>query len=79
MPGRMGGKNVTVQGIRVVDIDVERNLLFVKGSVPGPVGGTLFSPAHVKGGERCFKLTYMTSPGKRWEQWNFAPKYLKLR
>lgn len=42
MPGRMGGKNVTIQGVKVVDIDVEKNLLFVKGSVPGPVGGTVF-------------------------------------
>ncbi len=49
MPGRMGGKNVKVQGIKVVDIDVERNLLFVKGSVPGPVGGTLFLQYTSKG------------------------------
>jgi large subunit ribosomal protein L3 len=49
MPGRMGGKNVTVQGVKVVDIDVEKNLLFVKGSVPGPVGGTVFLQHTSKG------------------------------
>ena len=49
MPGRMGGKNVTVQGVRVVDIDIEKNLLFVKGSVPGPVGGTVFLQHTSKG------------------------------
>src|SRR2546421_6738493 len=35
MPGRMGGKRVTQRGLEVVDVDAERNLLLVKGSVPG--------------------------------------------
>jgi large subunit ribosomal protein L3 len=35
MPGRMGGKRVTQRGLEVVQIDAERNLLLVKGSVPG--------------------------------------------
>jgi large subunit ribosomal protein L3 len=41
MPGRMGGRQVTVQGLRVVEVDAERNLLLVKGSVPGANGGLL--------------------------------------
>lgn len=53
MPGRMGGKNVTVQGVKVVDIDVERNLLFVKGDVPGPVGGTVFLKQTSKGAKNA--------------------------
>ncbi len=53
MPGRMGGKNVTVQGVKVVDIDVERNLLFVKGSVPGPVGGTVLLRHTSKGAKNA--------------------------
>lgn len=53
MPGRMGGKNVTVQGVKVVDIDVEKNLLFVKGSVPGPVGGTVFLRHTSKGAKNA--------------------------
>lgn len=39
MPGRMGGKRVTVQNVEVVVADPERNLLAVRGSVPGPNGG----------------------------------------
>ncbi|MFT7538338.1 MAG: large subunit ribosomal protein L3 [Lysobacterales bacterium] len=35
LPGRMGGKRATNQGLRVMDIDLEKNLLIVKGSVPG--------------------------------------------
>ncbi len=53
MPGRMGGKNVTVQGVRIVDIDVEKNLLFVKGSVPGPVGGTVLLRHTSKGAKNA--------------------------
>lgn len=41
MAGRMGGRRITVQGLRVVEVDVERNLLLVKGSVPGNNGGLL--------------------------------------
>jgi large subunit ribosomal protein L3 len=39
MAGRMGGKRVTQLGLTVHDVDVERNLLLVKGSVPGPKNG----------------------------------------
>ncbi len=35
LPGRMGGERVTQRGLRVVDRDVEQNLLLVSGSVPG--------------------------------------------
>ena len=36
MPGQMGGKKVTVQNLEVVKVDVENNLILVKGAVPGP-------------------------------------------
>jgi large subunit ribosomal protein L3 len=36
MAGRMGGKRVTQVGLVVHDVDTERNLLLVKGAVPGP-------------------------------------------
>ena len=39
MAGRMGGKRVTQLGLVVHEVDVERNLLLVKGSVPGPKSG----------------------------------------
>jgi large subunit ribosomal protein L3 len=39
MPGRMGGKRVTQVGLVVHEVDTERNLLLVKGAVPGPKNG----------------------------------------
>jgi large subunit ribosomal protein L3 len=39
MAGRMGGKRVTQVGLTVHSIDLERNLLLVKGAVPGPKNG----------------------------------------
>ena len=36
MPGHMGAKKVTVQNLEIVRVDVENNLLLVKGAVPGP-------------------------------------------
>jgi len=39
MAGRMGGKRVTQLGLSVHDVDVENNLLLVKGAVPGPKNG----------------------------------------
>jgi large subunit ribosomal protein L3 len=41
MAGRMGGERVTVQGLKVVLVDPERNLLAVQGAVPGAKGGLL--------------------------------------
>ena len=39
MAGRMGGKRVTQVGLTIHAVDVERNLLLVKGAVPGPTNG----------------------------------------
>ncbi|MBL4954558.1 50S ribosomal protein L3 [Neobacillus sp. YIM B02564] len=35
LPGRMGGEQVTVQNLEIVKVDTERNLLLIKGNVPG--------------------------------------------
>ncbi|PWH19771.1 MAG: 50S ribosomal protein L3 [Anaerolineae bacterium] len=40
-PGHMGNERVTVQNLKVVLVDGERNLLGVRGAVPGPKGGLL--------------------------------------
>ena len=40
-PGHMGHERVTVQGLKVVLVDIERNLLGVRGAVPGPRGGVV--------------------------------------
>ena len=39
MAGHMGNERVTVQNLRVVDVDVERNLVLIAGAVPGANGG----------------------------------------
>ena len=38
MPGQMGNRRVTQRGLKVVDVDSERNLLILGGAVPGPEG-----------------------------------------
>ena len=48
MAGQMGNVTRTQQGLEVVRVDSERNLLMVKGSVPGPKGGTLVIKPSVK-------------------------------
>jgi large subunit ribosomal protein L3 len=41
MPGHMGARRFTELGLHVVKVDAERNLLFVRGAVPGPMNGLL--------------------------------------
>ena len=36
LPGRTGGEQVTVQNLEIVKVDTERNILLIKGNVPGP-------------------------------------------
>ncbi len=48
MPGRMGGGRVTVQNLEVVDVDTERDLLLVKGAIPGPRGSLVMIEETVK-------------------------------
>lgn len=48
MAGRMGGDQKTVQGLKVVKIDAENNLLIVKGAVPGAKNGYLMIQPAVK-------------------------------
>lgn len=41
MPGHYGVERVTIQNLEIVRVDAERNLLLIKGAVPGPRGGLL--------------------------------------
>jgi large subunit ribosomal protein L3 len=41
MAGQMGNKRVTQRGLSIVEVDAEKNLLLVKGAVPGSVGGVV--------------------------------------
>jgi len=48
MAGHMGDERVTIQGLEVVSIDVERNVLVVKGAVPGATGNDVIVRPSVK-------------------------------
>ena len=48
MPGRMGGENVTVQNLEVERIIPDKNLILIKGAVPGAKGGLIFIKKAVK-------------------------------
>lgn len=49
MAGHMGNRKVTVQRLRVVKVDPEKNLILVEGSVPGPNGGLVVIKHTTKG------------------------------
>jgi len=42
LPGRMGGRRTTVRNLKLVQVDAENNLLYVKGAVPGANNGIVF-------------------------------------
>jgi large subunit ribosomal protein L3 len=48
MAGHMGARNVTTQGLEIVRVDAERNLLLIKGAVPGAPGGSVVVRPTVK-------------------------------
>jgi large subunit ribosomal protein L3 len=48
LPGRMGADRVTVQNLEVVRVDADRNILLVKGAVPGPKGSLVMVNDSVK-------------------------------
>ncbi len=48
MAGQMGNERVTTQNLEVVRVDAERNLLLIKGAVPGPAGGDVYIRPAVK-------------------------------
>ena len=53
MAGQMGNKPATQQNLKIVRIDAERNLLLVKGSVPGPRGLDVVVTPSVKGANKA--------------------------
>jgi large subunit ribosomal protein L3 len=48
LPGRMGGETITIQNLEIVKVDAERNLLLVKGNVPGARKGYVAIQSGVK-------------------------------
>ena len=51
MPGHMGAKKITIQNLEVVKVDVENNLILVKGAVPGPKKALVTIKETVKSGK----------------------------
>ena len=48
LPGRMGGEQVTVQNLEVIQVDLENNCLLIKGNVPGPKNSLVFVKSSIK-------------------------------
>lgn len=51
MPGHMGNRRITIQNLEVVDVNPEKNLIMIRGAVPGANGGLIMVKKSVKGAE----------------------------
>eukprot|EP00658_Telonema_sp_P-2_P023681 TRINITY_DN19494_c0_g1_i1.p1 TRINITY_DN19494_c0_g1~~TRINITY_DN19494_c0_g1_i1.p1 ORF type:complete len:213 (-),score=59.75 TRINITY_DN19494_c0_g1_i1:366-1004(-) len=60
MAGHMGDKRTTVQNIEVYKVDVERNLIFLRGSIPGSKGSLLQISDAIKGADAPTELPFPT-------------------
>lgn len=49
LPGQYGHERVTIQNLEVVKVDASRNVLLIKGAIPGPAGGVVCVSNSVKG------------------------------
>ena len=52
LPGRMGGVRTTIQRLTIVRVDANRNLLLIKGAIPGPKKGLVIVKNTVKPNKR---------------------------
>lgn len=68
MPGHMGAKRRTAQNLELVKIDSERNLLLVKGAVPGASGGCVVVSDAIKGSKRAAGDTKPAAPAKKGDE-----------
>lgn len=48
MAGQLGNKKVTIQNLKIIRVDIEREILLVQGGVPGPIGGNLIIKLPIK-------------------------------
>jgi large subunit ribosomal protein L3 len=55
MPGHMGSQNRTVQNLRVVKVIADKNLILVKGAIPGANGDDVVVRLAIKGQPKPFK------------------------
>ena len=49
MAGQYGGERVTIQNLEIVKVDAERNLLMIKGAIPGANGSLVMVRDAIKG------------------------------
>jgi large subunit ribosomal protein L3 len=56
MSGHMGVDNITTENLKVVEVDLERNLLFVRGAVPGSEGGNVFVRPSVRAARKAKRV-----------------------
>jgi large subunit ribosomal protein L3 len=68
MSGHMGGVRRTTENLRVVEVDLERNVLLIQGAVPGAEGGNVIVRPSVKAARRANRKTIaptkVATPGK---------------
>ena len=66
LPGHMGHKLVTVQNLEIVEIDLDKNIILVKGNVPGPKKSLVIIKSAVKNEGKINSqdelITYVTEP-----------------
>lgn len=61
LPGHMGHELTTVQNLEVVDVDLENNVILVKGNVPGPKKSLVMIRTSVKKGEKVNEMEELIS------------------
>ena len=63
MSGHMGVVRRTTENLRVVQVDLERNLLLIRGAVPGAEGGQVIVRSSLKAARRASRRTAAPSKG----------------
>jgi large subunit ribosomal protein L3 len=64
MSGHMGSVRRTTENLRVVEVDTARNLLLIRGAVPGAPGGRVIVRPSVKAGRRAARQKQAPSAAK---------------
>ena len=77
MPGHMGAAKTTAQNLEVVSIDIENNIILIKGSIPGPNKGFVIIKDAVKGlpNKEIIKLVNVKEASQKNELLEVAKKY----
>ena len=61
LPGHMGHETVTIQNLEIIAVDLENNVILVKGNVPGPKKSLVIIKSSVKKGNKIKKLEELIS------------------